>query len=190
MENIYEFIITLINSAGTYGTIANCVFIIIESIIPPLPLALFITVLFVNYGPLIGFIISWIFTIIGCILSFCLFQTLFKSIVDKHIRKNKLCNKFIALFDNINFSTLVLVISIPFTPAFLVNIAAGISKMDLKKFIPAIVIGKISLVLFWGFVGSSLIESLKNPLILIKVVLIVGITYIISKLINKKLKID
>ena len=190
MENIYEFIITIINSAGTYGILANCLLIVIESIIPPLPLALFITVLFVNYGPIIGFFISWVFTIIGCIISFYLFQTLFKKIVDEKIRKNKLCDKFVELFDNISFSNLVLIISIPFTPAFLVNIAAGVSKMDLNKFIPALLLGKISLIVFWGFVGTTLLESLKNPVALVKVIIIVLITYIISKFVNKKLHID
>ena len=74
----------------------------------------------------------------------------------------------------------------PFTPAFLVNIAAGLSKIETKKFILAILIGKIFMVYFWGFIGVSLIESLKNPFILLKVLILLIIAYIVS-LFAKKL---
>ena len=190
MENIYEIITNIINNAGTFRIIVNCLLIIVESIIPPLPLAVFITVLFVNYGPLLGFLISWLFTIIGCIVSFYMFQTLFKNLVDKYLRKYSVSNKFITAIDNITFSNLVLILSIPFTPAFLVNIAAGISKIDIKKFLPAIIIGKIPLVLFWGFVGTSLIESLKDPTKLIVIVVLIIVTNIISRIVNKKLDLN
>lgn len=190
MEYIYEFIMNLIRSSNSFGILIDCLLIIAESIIPPLPLGLFVTILFVNYGILIGFIISWIFTIIGCIISFYLFQTIFKGIVDKYIRRNNLANKFITLFDNIKFTDLVLIIAIPFTPAFLVNIAAGISKINIKKYLPALLIGKISLVLFWGLVGTNIIDSFKNPISILKVLILVIITYIISKIVNKKFNIN
>ena len=104
--------------------------------------------------------------------------------------KYKKFNKYMNLISNINFSNLVLIISIPFTPAFLVNVVSGISNIKFNKFIFAIVIGKISLVLFWGLIGTSLIESLKNPSILVVIILLVTISYIFSKIVNKKLKID
>ena len=83
-----------------------------------------------------------------------------------------------------------MIIAIPFTPAFLVNIVAGISKMNIKKFLPAIAIGKISLVLFWGIIGTSLLESIKNPLIIIKVIFLIVIAYLISRVVNKKFNLD
>ena len=50
-------------------------------------------------------------------------------------------------------------------------------------------IGKISLVYFWGYIGVSLIDSLKNPYVLVKVLVLVFVVYIISYIVNKKLKI-
>ena len=44
--------------------------IILESIIPMLPLAVFIAINMLVFGNIIGFILSWISTIIGCTLSF------------------------------------------------------------------------------------------------------------------------
>lgn len=61
--------------------------------------------------------------------------------------------------------------------------------MDFKKYFTALLIGKISLVYFWGFVGTSFIESMSNPIILIKIFTLLVITYIISVIVNKILKI-
>ena len=88
------------------------------------------------------------------------------------------------------FSNLVLLIAIPFTPAFAINIVAGISEMSIKKFLPAIVLGKTFMVFFWGYIGTSLLESIKNPLILIKVLAMLLTAYIVSKIVNKKFKLD
>lgn len=190
MEGIYNFIMNLISSVGASSLIINSLLILVESIIPPLPLSLFITILFVNYGPFLGFLISWIFTCLGCIMSFYLFQTAFKGFVDRKLRKNKYANRLLSIIDNISFSNFVLIISLPFTPAFLVNIVAGISKMDIKKFLPAILLGKIVLVIFWGYMGTTLLESLRNPIVIIKVIILLIIIYIVSKLVNKKLNLE
>lgn len=190
MENVYDLIMNIINSISVYGIIVTSLLIIFESIIPPLPLCLFITVLFINYGNFYGFLLSWILTVIGCTMSFFIFKKIFKNKTDKYLMKYKKFNKYMNLISNIDFSNLVLIISIPFTPAFLVNVVSGISNIRFNKFISAIIIGKISLVLFWGLIGTSLIESLKSPSILLFIILLVTISYIFSKIVNKKLKID
>jgi membrane protein DedA with SNARE-associated domain len=61
--------------------------------------------------------------------------------------------------------------------------------MNFKKFLTALLIGKISLVYFWGFIGTSLIESFENPIIILKITLVILVAYIISKLVSKKLKL-
>ena len=190
MENLYNLIMGIVGNASVLGVIITSFLIIFESIIPPLPLGVFITVLFINYGNIIGFFMSYILTLIGCSLSYFIFSKYVKKKTDKYLRKYKKIDKYISLVDNIKFSTLVLILSIPFTPAFLVNIACGISKMSYKKFLYSIILGKISLVLFYGFIGTSLVESIKRPKILIFVIITTLLFYIFSKVINRKLKID
>ena len=62
--------------------------------------------------------------------------------------------------------------------------------MSYKKFLGALLIGKVFLVYFWGFVGVSLIESIKNPIYLVRVGILLLIAYVISKIISKKFKIE
>lgn len=190
MENIYDWIMNFITNIDSLSVFFNCFLIIIESIIPSLPLSVFITILFVSYGPLLGFLISWISTVLGCLLSFYLFQTILKKFVDNKIRKYNLANKFLTIVDKIKFNNLVLIIALPFTPAFAVNIICAISEMNVKKFLPAIIIGKAFMIFFWGYVGTNVLESMRNPLIIIKVILLLIVAYILSKLVNKKFNLE
>ncbi len=187
---INDFIVSLIQNMGYYGVFLSCFLILIESIVPILPLGVFITINFLYYGHFLGFIISWIFTIAGCVLSYFLSDKILKHMVDTKLRSHPKVNKYFDKVDDLKFTNLVTLISIPFTPAFLVNIAAGVSKVPFKKFFWAIVIGKIFLVYFWGYIGTSLVESLTNPMALVKVIGLVIIAYGISLIVNKKFKLD
>ena len=79
-----------------------------------------------------------------------------------------------------------MIIALPFTPSFLVNIAAGLSNVNKRKYIIALLVGKIFLVIFWGFVGTSLISSFKNPINLLYISLLLGACFIVSKIVSKK----
>ena len=189
LESISDFIKYLITVSGSLGIIFNCLLITIESMVPILPLAVFITINFINFGSLLGFIISWVFTVIGCSLSFFIFRKGLNTKFKKFIKDKKKLENMMVTVTHISFGQLVILIAIPFTPAFLVNIACGLSDMPYKKFLSAILIGKISLVYFWGYIGTSLMESIKNPIILLKIVIIVFVMWGISKLLNLKLKL-
>lgn len=189
-NNIYVFIIELITGSSFYGPIIACFLIFVESIIPALPLFVFITILFISYGYFVGYLISYILTCLGCLFSFYLCRKYLRTYFIKKVRKMEKFNNFMKIIDKISVSNLSMLIAIPFTPAFAINIAAAISNMDFKKYAVSIIIGKIFMVAFWGFIGTSLVESLKNPKIMIIIIIMTGITFLISKIVNKKLKIE
>jgi len=190
LSNIYDLIINIINSSNIFGPLFACFLIFIESILPVLPLFVFITIVFVSYGYLIGFIISYVLTILGCCFSFYICRTFLNNFFNKKVRKIENFDKIMKKIDNIKLSSLVLLVAVPFTPAFLINIAASLSNMNFKKFFISILIGKVSIVFFWGFIGTSLLESLKNPKILFVILIMLIISYIISKMVMKKLKVE
>lgn len=163
--------------------------VILESIIPILPLALFIAINTVVFGNVIGFIISWIGTVIGCSLSFWIFRTGFSKKLYRHIEKGNKAKNLMHKISTLDFSKLVLILAIPFTPAFSVNIGAGLSKMDYKKYLLALLISKLSIIYFWGFIGSSLVESITDIGVLIKITGILIITFILSRIVIRKFNI-
>lgn len=189
-NNFYDFIMSTINSLGIYGPFLGCIFIILESIIPPLPLFVFITINYIGFGHFWGFVISWVCTIIGCYISFYLVKKFLRNWVIKKIRNIELLTKCMKYIENLSLTKITVILAIPFTPAFMMNIAAGLVNMDNKKFFISILISKIFLVYFWGEIGTGIVESFKNPSSIITVVLMVIIAYFVSLLIKKIFKID
>ena len=189
-SNFYNLIMDTIDSMGVYGPILGSLFIVLESIIPPLPLFVFITINFIAFGHVIGFIISWICTIIGCLISYFLVKKFLRNFVVKKIKNIDLLTKCMNYIENLSLTKITVILSIPFTPAFMMNIAAGLVNMNFKKFFIAILISKIFLVYFWGFVGTSLVESFQNPTSLITVVIMMIVAYVVSFVIKKVFKIN
>ena len=186
--SIFEFINTIVgnvmNDLGAFAPVLACFLIIIESIFSILPLSLFIAINAYYMGYIPCFIISYVLTCVGCYISysFC------SNKLDK--TEHRKLKRFTKQIQKLKLEELSLIIAMPFTPAFLVNIASGLAGIDKKKFIISILIGKISLVLFWEFIGTSLIESINNPVTLIKICLIMLIAFIISKIVSKKLRME
>jgi len=192
LKELDFFIESLFDQMGYLAVILAGFLIVIESILPILPLAVFITLNIYYFGAVLGFLISWILTCVGCYISFYLFRNKVKFWFDKRIieRNRVRLNKLMVAFDNLKFEQLTLLIANPFTPAFMINIVAGLSSMKKRKFISSILIGKIFLVIFWGFIGTSLIDSLKDPFKILYVVVLSVLAYIVSKIINKKYNIE
>ena len=188
MKDLDIWLTNFLMSIGIMGYILSCFCILIESIIPILPLSVFITLLFYKFGTLLGFIISYTFTILGCILSYKIFNSKLRNKLETYIDNNnkKILNKLLKRIKRIKFNNLCLLIALPFTPAFLINIAAGLANIEKKKYIYSLLIGKIFLVIFWGFIGTSLINSIKNPINLAYITLLLIPCFIISKLVEKR----
>lgn len=189
MPDIQNMINQITNVLYTTGPIAGVLLILLESIIPALPLAVFIALNINAFGLVFGIVLSWLSTCLGCYLSFLLFNVLSDKFIHKIIRKKKL-EKVIKKMKNINFSNLTVIMALPFTPAFAVNIAAGIVKMSKKKFLLALLIGKIFMVIFWGCVGKTLIESVTDIKTIFIMTGLILLAYIVSKYISKKMKIE
>lgn len=189
-SGFYNFIMDTIDAMGVYGPLLGSLFIVLESIIPPLPLFVFITINFIAFGKILGFIISWICTIIGCLISYFLVKKFLRNFVVRKIKNIDLLTRCMNYIENLSLTKVTVILSIPFTPAFMMNIAAGLVGMNFKKFFIAILISKVFLVYFWGIVGTGLVESFQNPSSLITVVVIILLAYLVSLVIKKVFKIN
>ncbi len=189
MEFINDYVNVITNILKSYGIVSGILLVLLESVIPALPLGVFITLNINAYGLIIGIIISWLGTCLGCYLSYSLFKYLSVKVLDKKVKNFKL-KKMVKSIKKISFSNLVVLISLPFTPAFLINIACGLAEMSKKKFISAILIGKVSITIFWGCIGKSLLESITDIKTIMIISIFILIAYIVSKIVSKKLKIE
>lgn len=192
LDKIESFINIGVTYLESIGYIGGFLLVLLESIIPVLPLGIFIGFNVIAYGNVLGFIISWCATVVGCMLSFTLFRYLLKNLFYKlfkektRLKVEKLMNKM----TNIDFNALVVLLAMPFTPAFVVNIAAGLSNIKWKKYLVAILISKLVVIYFWGYVGTNILEGITNPIVLIKMIGLVLLAYIISKIVEKVIKVE
>ena len=93
-------------------------------------------------------------------------------------------------FNKLSLSSLVIIIALPFTPAFLINIIAGVSNLSRKKYLTALLIGKVSIVGFWGIIGKNFIESMTDIKALMFIALALFFAYTISKIVSRKAHIE
>lgn len=174
------------------GILFGMLLIMIESFIPVLPLSIFIALNTHTFGLLPGIVMSWVSTCIGCYISYLIFYYVSNNIIYKYLSKktrNKI-DKAVDKFQNISLANLTVIITLPFTPAFLINILAGVSGMSKKKYIVAVVIGKIFMVSFWGYIGKSFVESMTDISAIIVMSIMIIIAYALSKLIGKNANIE
>lgn len=186
VNNAIEYITSILQHGGLF---LGILLIFLESIIPALPLSVFVALNINAYGLIVGIIISWLATCFGCYCSFLFFRYISNRFIKEKLEKPKL-KKVVKKMKTIDFSSLVVIIALPFTPAFLINIAAGIVKISKKKFLAAILIGKVFMIIFWGCVGKSLLESMTDIKTIMVISLLIIVAYFVSKLVSKKMKIE
>ena len=184
-----ELINNLTSFIGQFGYFSGFILVFLESMIPILPLSLFVAVNIFTYGSIAGFIVSYLGSVFGCVCAYFLCKK-FNEYFEKKYKGNKKVRDLKKKLKKTRVPTLVVILAIPFTPAFAINIAAGLTNYDFKKFLTATLIGKIPMIYFWSFIGASLKESLTDWTILVKIVIMLIATYLISIVINKFINSD
>ena len=184
VTSIVNFCSTVI---GDLGPFFGFFIIYLESIIPVLPLSVFVALNVVTFGSTIAFVSSWLGTILGCMTAFY-FSRKFSHYINKKFKKNEKIKQFRKFINKISFSDLVILFAIPFTPAFPINIAAGLSDMKTKKFLMAVIIGKLPMIYFWVFIGKNLRDCLTDISVLAKMIFMIVAAYLVGKVANKFIK--
>ncbi len=187
-EHIQKVFDVATNFLVSFGPLGGMLIVIINSIYPFfVPLGVFITFCVSAFGVLVGFVISYIGTLIGCMISFMLFKKVDNKLFTRFNEKEKV-KKLKNKMKSTTIPQLAVLTALPFTPAFLVNVSAGLANLDTKKFIIGITIGKIPMILFWVFIGKSIKESLTDWKTILIIVGMLVVTYVISKVLSKIFK--
>lgn len=190
LGQISNYLNDFLMNAGILAPLLSCVLIFLEGILAFLPLFVFITVNFITVGPILGTLLSWFFTVLGSFFTFHFCRKKISKYVERKTENKPKLKKFMNTISKLKFVQILLVISIPFTPSFFVNLGAGLSKISERKYLYALMLGKIFIVIFWGYVGTSLLECLTNPMALIKLIVLVSVAYILGIIVNKKFDLD
>lgn len=192
MTVLNEFINDCTTIISNGGWLVGFLIILLESLIPILPLGAFVTLNVNAFGFFPGILLSWTATVTGSFLTYLLYYYISNKLLYKVLSqktKTKIIDK-ISNFKKIKITNLVLIITVPFAPSCFINLLAGMSGISKEKYLISLIIGKALMITFWGYIGKSFIESLTNIKAIIFILIILLIAYIITKIISKKLKIE
>lgn len=189
LNNLSTMLNDFLMGIGIWAPIVSSILIVLEGVLAFLPLVVFVTINMLTLGPVVGGILSWILTSIGSFLTFYLCRIGLSEFFQNKFSKGKL-SKLMHRIDNLKFKQLVLIIAIPFAPSFFINVGAGLSKIAIKKYFYSLLVGKIFVIIFLGYIGCNVIECLTNPVVLVKVIILIVVAYVVAQIVNKKFDLD
>ena len=159
----------------------------LESLIPVLPLVGIVTVNVAAHGPLFGFLYSWVGTCVGCYFMFYVFRRLLTPWANRMAAKHHRLAQARNFVGRMKPGGLFLILIMPFTPSAFVNFAFGVSEFDAKKYLITLSFAKLLMIGSLTAFGQSVRMALKsNPFYLILAGALLGLLYLVSRLVRKK----
>lgn len=176
-----SFWIHFVERVKDYGPLAPILLALLESIIPALPLLVIISFNVGVYGPVFGFMFSWIGTTLGSMLMFLFYRHFVKRFLHQWImRKQKLANIH-EWISHHRILTLFCLSALPFTPSSLINLAYGLSDFKESSFLITIFFSKAIMVLAMTMFGHSIVSVSEQPWFLIASAFMLSALYYVSK---------
>jgi len=149
-----EVIAAFIRRTGIWGVLVFIVFIILNTIFLPVPLAVPAVIGAIVFGPLLSFVYMSIGTVLGSIIVFVLGKRFGKRLVVWMIGKEK-TEKYATLLDKKGRLAFVFMMIFPFFPDDILCLVAGMSNMSYKFFLLVICPIRIGVLAFTAFFASG-----------------------------------
>lgn len=182
-----ENMMHLIEQYRSFGPLPGILLIVVEAFLPFLPLFLIVMANANAFGLWFGFLISWAGASLGAILVFFVIRRFGKTRVLSFLQRNRQVKKITHWVERHGFGPIFLLLCFPFTPSAIVNIVAGLSKINTFQYILAVVIGKMVMIFIVSFVGYDVVSLIHNPLKTIAVILIILVLWFIGKRVESRL---
>ena len=183
MENIMQ----VIDSYRSFGPLPGILLPLVESFIPFLPLFLFIMANVNAFGFWLGFLFSWIGTCGGALLVFLLIRRYGQRRLLSFIRNHQKVQRLMIWIERHGFGPLFILLCFPFTPSALVNIVAGLSRISIKQYVLAVLIGKLVMIITISFIGYDLKSMIMQPMRTIPIAIVIFILWYVGKRIEAKM---
>lgn len=182
-----ENMMHLIEQYRSFGPLPGILLIVVEAFLPFLPLFLIVMANANAFGLWFGFLISWAGASLGAILVFFVIRRFGRTRVLSFLQRNRQVKKITHWVERHGFGPIFLLLCFPFTPSAIVNIVAGLSKINTFQYILAVVIGKMVMIFIVSFVGYDVVSLIHNPLKTIAVILIILVLWFIGKRVESRL---
>jgi len=173
-----------------FGPLIGISLPLIESFLPILPLVVLVLANTVAFGPLLGFFYSWLGSCLGSILLFYLVRKFGQKRFFNFLNKHPKASNAIKWIEKRGFGPIFLLFCFPFSPSFLINVVAGISRINIKQFIIALVLGKFTLIALISYFGKHITSIFHNPRKATFTIILIAVLWVVGKVIEKRMNFN
>lgn len=183
LENIIE----LTQSYRAFGPLIGFLLPFLEAFLPFLPLFVFVFANATAYGLWLGFLLSWLGTVVGAYAVFLIVRKYGQARFMNFMTRHEKVQKLIRWVERNGFGPLFLLLCFPFTPSALVNLVAGLSNISRHYYLLTVMAGKFVMVFIISFVGYDIRALFTQPLRTAIVIAVIVILYVVGKIFEKRL---
>ncbi|WP_414051138.1 TVP38/TMEM64 family protein [Macrococcus animalis] len=171
----------------SFGIIIAFLLPFLEAFVPILPIALFAVVNVNTYGLFLGFIITWLGAFCGAYIVFLLVRKYGQHKFLRHLNNHPHTLKFIRRVDEKGIMPLFILLCFPFTPSSVINVVAGLSTVNIKYYLIAVLCGKAVMLFMLSFIGNDIYSFVREPKKSIIVAIVLFLLWVIGKLLEKRI---
>ncbi|MCJ8005968.1 TVP38/TMEM64 family protein [Lederbergia wuyishanensis] len=183
-----ENVIDLIDKYRSFGPLPGILLPLLEAFLPFLPLFLFVMANANAFGLGWGFFLSWLGALLGSLLVFLLVRRYGETRFFQFLQRNKNVQNLTGWVERRGFGPLFLLLCFPFTPSAIVNIVAGLSKINVYQYMLAVIGGKAVMIFILSFIGYDIVSLVKQPIRTGIVLVIIFILWYVGKHIESRMK--
>ncbi|AIK40129.1 TVP38/TMEM64 family protein [Bacillus pseudomycoides] len=179
----------LVASYRALGPLLGISLPMVEALIPALPLILFVMANAVAFGFWLGFLYSWLGSVLGALIVFSVIRRFGRSRFFSFVNKHPKVRKAMGWIERKGFAPIFILFCFPFTPSALINVVAGLSRISRRQFVLALALGKLVMILILSYIGHDLTSFIHKP---VKTIIVIGVIFIlwyVGKKIEVKLEL-
>ncbi|WP_459500694.1 TVP38/TMEM64 family protein [Bacillus sp. C1] len=179
----------LVESYRAFGPLLGIGLPMVEAIIPALPLIVFVMANAVAFGLWLGFLYSWIGSVVGALIVFSVIRRFGRSRFFSFVNKHPKVRKAMGWIERKGFAPIFVLFCFPFTPSALINVVAGLSRISIRQFVLALALGKLVMIFILSYIGYDLTSFIYKPAKTIIVIGVIFILWYVGKKIEVKLEL-
>ena len=168
--------IEFLRSLGAWAIVVSIIIDVLINAVGFLPSIFISTANGIVFGLIPGIVISWIAETIGVILSFLLMRTILRSSAEELIQKSNMLQKIDELSGASGFKMMLFARTLPYFPSGIITALGAVSRISLKDYILANLLGKFPSTALEVVVGYDIVNYQQHLLQLALVVL--GVTFL------------
>ena len=157
----------------------------LESLFPPIPLTAVVAANVAAFGPVFGFLYSWIGSAFGSALVFFVIRAIATLPALRNLLGRDKLRKARGFVGRMKPAALFLLIMLPFAPSSFVNFACGVSHYGRRRYLLVMLPAKAVMIASLSLLGESL-QRAANPFWLLGGAALLLLLYLVSKRVSKR----